>query len=275
MRDRRQAADEGQITDKQTRRNVLKLSGAGIAGLAGVPVLGAAKKKRYKPGKDPYDKSLELRNRLGWSNQEWHEYLSDKGVPHGTEERTYEVSETDSSNGEFSVQKWDKYETTLYMTYSRPRYVSYDVIDLEWRIRNTEADDYGERPPDNASISFRPAHYSPASSRRNWVYYGQACRDPDGVNSKTSGGAVCDWSDRYHGKTANFGIYVDPNWGRFTKWERRVYFDFVHTWSGYGLNGVSVGSGGIGLSFSSNTRRWDIEYSAPEARLYDGERRRG
>lgn len=302
---------------RRSNRRAFLTSGAATLGAAWFPAIGVGKrrpnrerggrrereseagsgrgrgKRRGRDGdrghRDPYERSLYLRERAGWSNAKWRAYLSKRGIEHGVRERTYAVPQGGSivgqtgksgddseSGGGVTTAKFDRYELVMQVTYSRPRYVGYDVIDVEWTFTDQELDDFAQSPADNVAISYRPEHYAPTNARAEWVYYGGNCTDPDGVDSKTPGGAVCAWrdiGDRDDG--SYFGVYVDPNWEGFDAWERRVYVDFVHTWSGYGLTGVSVGLGGISMSFARNTDRWDVEDSAAEARLIDGERFNG
>lgn len=296
--DGRGSHDNG--SSRSNRRGFLT-SGAALLGVAWLPTVGAGRKrsKRKRDGerdrgggrgeqgkrrnqRDPYERSLALRERGSWSNAEWRASLSKRGIRHGTRDRRYAVPsrETDgsadgtgNSSGEVTTQKLDRYELTVHVTYSRPWYAGYDVIDVEWEFTNQEFDDFPQSPADNVAISFRPDHYAPTAAREEWVYYGEACGDPSGIDSKTPGGAVCAWRDYQDWDDESyFGVYVEPNWGEFDDWERRVYVDFVHTWSGYGLTGVSVGPGGLSMGFSEDTERWDVEDSAAEARLLDGKR---
>jgi hypothetical protein len=289
----------GRESARRSRRRLLRGVGAAI-GTASLSTITGAKgsKRTTEPDReeranrgdrgnrengDPYERSLFLRERAGWSNARWRAYLSKRGISHGTLKRDYAIPRTDPNpdrtdieDDRATAEKFDRYELTLYVTYSRPWYVSYDVIDLEWEFTDQEFDDFAQSPPDNAAISFRPAHYAPTSAREEWVYYGGSCRDPDGIDSKTPGGALCEWRDiGDRDDRSHFGVYVEPNWQEYDSWERRVYVDFVHTWSGYGLTGVSVGLGGISMGFSRDTDRWDRESSAVEARLLDGERTTG
>ncbi|PSQ19750.1 hypothetical protein BRD01_15630 [Halobacteriales archaeon QS_8_65_32] len=172
-----------------------------------------------------------------------------------------------------TTRKLDRYELTLSMTYGRPRYVGYDVIDIEWQFADQEFDDFPRSPADAVAIGFRPVFYAPTNARDEWVYYSRKCGDPPNVDSKTLGGAACAWRDyRDLDDAAYFGVYVEPNWRDYDAWERRVYVDFVHTWSGYGLTGVSTGFGELSMSFGTDTDRWDVEDSAVEARLIGAER---
>lgn len=288
----------------RTRRGLLRSAGA-VVGTCCVPTVASAKRpgksknrnrrrggdgshrgggnrRRDRDHRDPYERSLFLRERASWSNAKWRAYLSKRGIRHGTMKREYAVprgdisdgkGEDENADGQVTTQKFDRYELTLFVTYSRPWYVGYDVVDVEWEFTEQEFDDFPQSPADSVAVSFRPEHYAPTNARDDWVYYGENCGDPRNVDSKTPGGAVCAWRDvRDRDDRSHFGVYVEPNWESYDEWERRVYVDFVHTWSGHGLTGVSVGLGGLSMSFTEDTDRWDVEDSAAEARLIDGER---
>lgn len=66
-------------------------------------------------------------------------------------------------------------------------------------------------------------------------------------------------------------MYVEPNWEDYDDTERTLWFDFVHTWSGFGLDSVSADStGALSLGFKSNTEMWRVEDQHTENQLADG-----
>lgn len=216
----------------------------------------------------PYERSLQLRDQAGWSNEKWRSYLTRIGIPHGHVRRTWTVPTR--GVGTLGLAKS---ELTATVTYSYPSYASYDIIDYEWDF-NESWDDYGKYPYDSPTLAWNDDHYSPTSARDQWVYYGSHCKDPDVSNSKGPSGVVCAWDDAVDdGDFASyFGCYVDRNWEDFTEHERRVYFDYVHAWSQGEIETVTFSSaGGVSVTFSQTTERWDVEDNATEAQLTDGE----
>lgn len=169
---------------------------------------------------DPYERSLHLRNKLNWSHEEWTDYLSRVGIPHGKRkvsvQRPYPSATTEGA----STMAFDQNECTIYMTYSVPSYVSYNVVDLDWShdISSTDTD-FGDAPMDNATITWETKYYDATSSRDEWVYWGDNCSQPSDVDSEKPGGAVIDHdnsnitTNKQHGGYGSyFGVYLDPNY---------------------------------------------------------------
>lgn len=262
------------------RRKALKLGGLSLASVGGFTKLSKAKSESA----DPYDRSLELRKRLNWTNEEWRDYLDRVGIPHGNQELTVQRPYPVSSTEDVSTTSFDQNECTIYMTYTRPDYAGYDVVDLEWAHHIDDIyTDNGASPMDNALITWETKYYDATSSRDDWVYMGDHCSQPSDVDAEKPGGAVIDHDDteittnKSHGGYGSyFGVYLDHNWEDYNENERALWFDFVHTWSGSGLDSVSVsGTGSLSLGFSSNTSMWRVEDNHTESQLLDGETKTG
>lgn len=213
------------------------------------------------------EKSIQLREENGWTHEEWESYLEGEGWSLGGFEREFTVSSDDDSD--LTKDQYDKDKVTLTMKHAEPVNYLYEVFWLEWE-HGSGTFQSGEFPADNGSISFDTDHYSPSTAQDDWVVYSEYATDPDDVDSKTSAGAVCDFND-VAVPDGYFGIRVDANTD-YTTSERQLFFDYVHTWSGGGLTGVSIGTGGMSLLFSSDTSRWDVEDVYTEQQLRDSNR---
>lgn len=227
----------------------------------GIPHLSSADNGQNE---DLLDRSIRIRKQADWSHDRWVRFLENRGWEISGFEKTFDIQRG------VSDQKLDSYECTLTMKHAEPVNYTYEVFWLEWYHDYSKFTDDGELPYDNAAISFDSDHYSPTTEQDEWVVYSELSGDPD-VDSKTPNGAAAYWNDNRatepeYDREGYFGIRVDANTD-FSRSDRLLYFDYVHTWSGTGLTGVSVGSGGITMQFSSDTDSWDIEDVYSEAQL--------
>jgi len=255
------------------RRNFVKSIGAVCFAGSVVPSVSAAKERSALT---PYEVSLKLRRQNDWSNETWTDYLSrKKEFTTGTFTKEAKKQVTTQGSGQ------EASDCVLYMTYTRPDYAGYDVIDFEWDYDNT-----GKQPPkplNYAKIGFDKNHYSQPTSRSDWVYYGsREVSDPDKSNSKNDSGATATF-DHYDaslyrqksGVSDNFGVYVRPNWEDYDEYERQIWFRYIHTWNSAKIESIGVSNSGITITMESTSNQWDIESDGYEAQLVGRESVRG
>ena len=127
-------SQHGRESARRSHRRLLRGVGAAIGTASLSPIAGAkGSKGTTEPDRgnrengDPYERSLFLRERAGWSNARWRAYLSKRGIGHGTLKRDYAIPRTDPNpdrtdveDDRVTAEKFDRYELTLYVTYSRP-----------------------------------------------------------------------------------------------------------------------------------------------------------
>jgi hypothetical protein len=257
------------------RRKLLKRVSAVTAAVSSVPgitsVAGAS-----STDKSIIVKAMKLKRKNNWEADEWHNYLQGHDIPVESGYRTETVqvphpkkeSEIIESGEMVEPQKFDRHDVHLEFGYSKVPEGSYANCFLNWTHHNGDLDDFGEAPPDIGTIGFSSDHYN-RTYDVDWVTYGSYCRDPPGFDSKNPNhGVAAAWGDGAYlsGGRGGFTIYIEPKSGT-TRRQREFEFDYVHTWTGTGLNGITFGSGGVGLSFTSNTSRWDVERSYTEEQL--------
>lgn len=264
---------KGRNEHSSNRRNFVRSIGAGCFAGSVIPSVAGAKEG---PELTPYELSLKLRRQNEWSNEQWTNYLSRrKEFTTGTTIKRVKEQVTTLGSGQKAS------DCVLYMTYTRPDYAGYDVIDLEWDYDHT-----GKAPPkplNYAKIGFDETHYSQPTSRSDWVYYdSDKVTDPDMSNSKNKSGATAAF-DHYgasivrkkSGVSDNFGVYVRPNWEDYDEYERQVWFRYIHTWNDANIKSIGVANTGITVTMESTSNQWDIESDGYEAQLLGGESVRG
>ncbi|MFB6193447.1 MAG: hypothetical protein ABEI75_00145 [Halobaculum sp.] len=237
-----------------------------MAGTIGVAGNGAAEQS----DDEIYEQSLLVREKADLTVEEWHSYLTKRGLSFGSKQLTVinEVSQGDSDG--VSKQKLDRHESKFTMTYYEGS--GYDAVDLSWNHDASQANDYGADPPDGASIHYASDHYDRTYDVDDWVYYGQNAKDPNGFDSKNPNhGAACIFKDGLipQDNDGYFGIRVEPN-TNLSSTDRELEFDYRHTWSNGTLKSISIGTGGISFTFSDGTFRWDWEESYREEDIDDG-----
>ncbi|WP_415380476.1 hypothetical protein [Halosimplex sp. TS25] len=276
----RESNSEKKVGPKSTKRSFLKKAGVAAVGL---PFASNVVLADTKDEKDPYMKSLELREENNWSASRWHDYLEEEEkLSSGSSQVTVSnpVPETPSETPSGtpsgpSPDKLDRVESTFTFTYTRHNesVTPFDDIDLEWNHKAGDLDDYGENPPDLAGISFASNHYD-RTYEEDWVYYerGNLTKDPNGFNSKDPNhGAAAIFKDGgiASGYNSWFGLRVEPN-EDLSPSDREIEFDYAHTYPVGKIEGISIGTGGISFSVASKTKRWDYEESFREKDIVDG-----
>lgn len=228
-----------------------------------VPTVGATQQSETNT---VLEKSIQLRVRNGWSHQRWQSYLEEQGWEMNGVNRTFTIDLDD--NSDVKNDKLSELKFTMIMKYAQSFRHDHIVIWLEWN-HETGFFQGGEYPSDNASISYDSSHYSPSTELDKWVVYSPYVADPDGIDSKTPSGAVSEFND-VAVREGYFGVRLDPN-ENYSPSDRNLYFDYVHTWSGAGLAGVSIGTGGISMQFGQKTDRWDLQDVHNERQLRNGD----
>ncbi|MFC4451691.1 hypothetical protein [Halorussus aquaticus] len=243
--------------------------------IATTGLVGTAAAKPSQP--EIYEQSLRLRRKNGWDISKWANFLNQRGVQTtGFSETVMVPYPTSDGDDDVSTQKYDRYESTVSFSRSEVHSngdLEYVAINFDVDNKAGDLDDYGEGPPDNIGIAFDDSHYDRYYGDDEWIQYGNYLNDPPDVNSKDPNhGAVADWHDGNDGdNSAWFQIWVVPKSGTTTS-SRELEFDYAHTWYQGDLEGVSFGSGGgLGFTFSTETKRWDIERSHTAEQLTDGE----
>jgi hypothetical protein len=240
-----------------------------IKAASGLTVAGILSQTASASGQDDdaiFEQSLELRQENNWSVSEWHSYLDEKGLE-------YYAGQTTAVDGSDSTLSQDKLDSTQSVfTYTYYDRSNYDSAELNWDHSAGDLDDFGEAPPDGATIAFSPDYYERTFEVEDWVYYGQNAGDPNGFDSKDPDrGAACEFKDGLipQDNDGYFGVRIEPN-TLYSQNDRFLEFDYTHTWFKGEITGVSLGVGGPGVTFSTETKQWDYEKSFTESDLRDG-----
>lgn len=225
---------------------------------------------------DIYETALRIRESRGWNAYAY--YLS----KHGFDVQAYvnQRAVPRSSTEEFSTQqlRGTTEEFNLILTLieytDEPDYIYADIV---WEHTDVDFNwEYGEPPRDYAGLHWPAQDYTRVN---DYVVSGPYVCDPEsngGCGDLTPTGIAVGYNDSTH--TASFTHRADES-GDYgpddsviqSSWftiklkkeddgppsERVVVGDYVHTYSSVDVTGVSIGTGGLGVSLSDNSKKWD------------------
>lgn len=241
----------GNSLPSKGRREFLKTTSAGAAGLAALPALGRAKQS----ASEVYLKSLRLRDKAGWSDQKWRKYLRRKGFE--TDQKAFSATRRSptQSSGDVSTQKFEKHHLNYSATVSHQdgddqyfAHFAFDVDDGWWRD--------GEYPDDGIGFGWDSDEFD---FDNTWNGNGLATPNTDDIEiAQYSGrGVALSFGDSGDAKEDNRTTVAMRNEGG-SEGTRNVFFSYMHTWNSVEVEKMTIGTDGvISVTLSDSTKQWD------------------
>lgn len=205
--------------------------------------------------RETYEQLLKKRDENGWTQDEFHDALRDKGAKVQNSQVKIELNghdkqhEEDSTKdkGKISIQKVQENNLWCDLTITAFRFEDFGKFEWNWDTRNDFS--FGVPPWDLPSVSWLSSDYvynGGSYGGNMYLWRRQASKgavvrynDSNAIGSSEQG------SDHYT-------VYLD----RQSTGKRRLYARYRHTWNSVNVDSVTFGTGGVSISFSNESNVW-------------------
>lgn len=249
---------EKQDTNPNGRRKFLKTAAAISGGLAFPVTTAAAGPSENKKQQAEQRKYEELaKNRLDIGIEKFQNKLKKAGFEVHSKSYGYSFSDNGKSvqkelDGDISISSgFPDNDLTASVSIYEGRFN--DIVDLNWSV-DTEGWEGGQSPRDNITLAW---------SDNQYLYSGEAHQASAGdisLRTRSAQGAVWSWKDYpeltdWETENGYVSATLDSQDDCHT---RHVYGTYEHTWSDVSITSISIGTGGVSIVYSDETKRWKV-----------------
>ncbi|MCG1004123.1 MULTISPECIES: hypothetical protein [Halobacterium] len=204
--------------------------------------------------REKFEKISKKRRNL--STEEFHTELKEAGFEVYSSSYEYAISDNgetvkEKNEDEISPESFPEGDLTTNVSLFVGGAGSY--ADLDWTVDTGFWED-GAPPVDNITLAW---------SDNQYLYDGEANHASDGdisLRTRDAAGAVWQWDDENGvGETdsaeGNVTAYLQSQGDCHT---RQIYGTYEHTWGDISVQSISIGSGGVSIVYSDETKRWKV-----------------
>lgn len=244
--------EDGVMTDNPdfgSRRRFLKTAGV-VAGASTIPAVGSAESEEAVT----YQESIELRDKNGWTVEEWKKFLQNNGFEVDHKEITGERHVPSEDDGGYSIQKFEKDKLSFDASLAHKEDDIY-YAGVHWSVEEGWLRN-GEEPDDVIGFGWDEDEFDFAN---DYAGDGFFTNDSDEIKrGRYSGrGVVVRYDDVGDAKELHSCSVAIKNEGG-NAGERNVIFSYIHTWNNTTIDTASIDSDSVvSVTLANNSKKWE------------------